>query len=601
MKRTMFAVLMSVGLTGALCAPVWAQEDGDAPDHGVARLSIINGDVNVRRGDTGETVAGELNAPLVASDHVLTGPGSRAEVQFDFGNMIRVGASSEIRLGELEDRSYLIQVAAGTTTFRVLRDSSALVEISTPNVSVRPSEKGTYRVTVRPDGSTEVTVRDGRADIFSQRGSEILRNGQTLEARGTASDPEYKISSAIAKDEWDRWNQNRDTDLERSTGYQYVSRDIYGADDLEGNGRWVYDPPYGNVWVPNVDVGWAPYRVGRWTYLDYYGWTWLSADPWGWAPYHYGSWYSSPFGWAWYPGVIGPRYYWRPALVGFFGWGGGGIGVGFGGGWGFGNVGWVPLAPYEVFRPWYGRGFRGGTNINIVNNTNITNIYRNARNVNGRLGVTSVPSNNFGHGRVDTNTFVPASNNDLNRAGQVRGGLPFAANSQSRRFSDRNPSPTTVATGASTNQNFVTRPDRTRSNGQLATANTNGRSAGNIVTPGQSTSGNTARSGGGWRRFDPQTDNAPRNTASPSVPRTRASDARPSQPSEGFRGSPRPTLNPSPGGSPAPAVRSANPSGGGGAPHANSGGGSTRSNGGGSSRGNSGGSSHSGGSHGSSK
>ena len=61
--------------------------------------------------------------------------------------------------------------------------------------------------------------------------------------------------------------------------------------------------------------------MGRWVDEDYYGWTWVSGDPWGWAPYHYGNWYMSSFGWAWYPGSIYGRHYWRPAMVGFFGWG----------------------------------------------------------------------------------------------------------------------------------------------------------------------------------------------------------------------------------------------------------------------------------------
>ena len=98
-------------------------------------------------------------------------------------------------------------------------------------------------------------------------------------------------------------NDTRDHDLERSDSYKYVSRDIYGAEDLTGHGRWVYDSPYGWVWVPTVDAAWAPYREGRWTWVDYYGWTWISGDPWGWAPYHYGRWYHAPsYGWVWYPG-----------------------------------------------------------------------------------------------------------------------------------------------------------------------------------------------------------------------------------------------------------------------------------------------------------
>lgn len=532
MKRAALAVLLAVG---TLALPVCAQnlDEGDDPEHGVARLSLINGDVSIQRGDSGETIAGELNAPLVALDHVLTAQGSRAEVQFDWSNMIRLGPASEIRLGDLRDGNYLIQVAEGTTTFRVLREMDAQVEIATPTVSVRPTQKGIYRIMVRPDGSTQITVRSGRAEIFTPRGSETLNSGKTMEARGTVDDPEYMIGNAIPRDEWDTWNENRDRDLERSQSYRYTSRDVYGADDLDAHGRWVYDQPYGNVWVPNVAAGWAPYRIGRWSYINYYGWTWISGDPWGWAPYHYGRWYSSPYGWAWYPGVIGPRYYWRPALVGFFGWGAGGvnIGVGIGGGWGWGNVGWVPLAPYERFRPWYGR--RGTTIINnttIVNNTNITNIYRNARQFNGRDGVTSVRAGDFGQQRINGDNFVRGRGNDFARAGEVRGGLPFGQSQDSRRFSDRNPAADTVARAgqernfrfASAAQNEQVVRDRATANGGGNVANVARDRGGIIDRAGFAERGtsvdrgtrSTAQPAGqnngvvstsGWRRFDPST------------------------------------------------------------------------------------------------
>src|SRR5262249_10367016 len=147
------------------------------------------------------------------------------------------------------------------------------------------------------------------------------------------------------------------------------------------NGQWVYDAPYGNVWSPNVAADWAPYRNGRWSWIDWYGWSWISYDPWGWAPYHYGRWYHGPRGWCWWPGSVQSRHYWSPGLVAW---------VGFGGGGGFGHVGWVPLAPYEPFHPWYGGGYYrgvggryGGNHSTIVNNVNVTNIYRNARVNNG--------------------------------------------------------------------------------------------------------------------------------------------------------------------------------------------------------------------------
>src|SRR5581483_12406918 len=161
---------------------------------------------------------------------------------------------------------------------------------------------------------------------------------------------------------------DRDHYFTQSASYQYVdptNSGIYGTEDLDNYGTWTEVPTYGHVWRPRGDVGWAPYRSGRWVWEDWYGWTWVSYDPWGWAPYHYGRWFfDASFGWCWYPGMHGYRSYWSPALVGWFGWGGGG-GFGFG----FGNVGWVPLAPFEVFHPWWGRGYYGrgfNRNINIT-------------------------------------------------------------------------------------------------------------------------------------------------------------------------------------------------------------------------------------------
>ncbi len=81
----------------------------------------------------------------------------------------------------------------------------------------------------------------------------------------------------------------------------------------------------------------------------------------------------------WYPGPLIGRHYWRPALVGFFGWGGG-VGVSVGFGFGYANVGWVPLPFVQrgALDPWYGRGIVGGR-FNVVSNVNVVSTYRNAR------------------------------------------------------------------------------------------------------------------------------------------------------------------------------------------------------------------------------
>ena len=429
----MAAAAVLTAQTGPDTAPM---QDPGAPERGVARVSIVGGEVSVRRGDSGDWVAAVVNAPLMVEDRVSTGANSRAEVQFDSANLIRVGANAEIRLAELGLNHYHLQVAHGTVTFRVLRESPARVEIDTPTVSVRPSHVGAYRIYVQGDGQTEITVRLGSVEVVTPKGAEQLQAGQTMLARGDPADPEFRIDPAIAQDEWDRWNEQRDREMLSSPSYSNVPQDMYGAEDLDNHGQWVDMPSYGEVWAPAVGPDWAPYQNGRWVWEDYYGWTWVSYDPWGWAPFHYGRWfYAAPYGWCWYPGGFG-RHYWSPALVGFFGFGPGmGVGVGFG----FGNIGWVALAPFEPVYPWWGRGLYAGfrnpgyfnRGVNVTN-VNVTNVYRNARVANG---ISAVSAADFGQGRFSHISRTTGS--QIREAGLVRGQLPVVPSAASLRYTNR--------------------------------------------------------------------------------------------------------------------------------------------------------------------
>jgi len=248
--------------------------------------------------------------------------------------------------------------------------------------------------------------------------------------------------------------------------------------------------------------------------MDFYGWTWVGCEPWAWAPYHYGRWYSGPLGWAWYPGPVFANYAWRPALVGFFGWGAPGIGIGVG--FGFGNVGWVALAPFERFTPWYGRGvyggFRGGTGVNDVHiaNGNVASMYRNARVANG---VTGMNAANFGRSSVSNATMARASAGDLARAGMVRGTLPVAPSRESTQFSSRAAS-TQGLPRTNENARFVSRSQpastehvpfeqQRQSMTQLSrnAAAQTARSGGFNESGARGTSGGAG--GGGWQRYDP--------------------------------------------------------------------------------------------------
>jgi hypothetical protein len=552
-------ILIGTVVTTQAQEPEQGQEN-DA-EHGVARISVLAGDVSIQHGDSGERSAAAINAPLVADDRVATGPGARAEIQFDYANVARVAADSEVRLSELAGNRYQLQVGRGTVMFSVVRDSHAQVAVSTPSISLRPLQRGAYRISVFDDGRSEITVRLGEAEIQTPGGVEKLQPGSTMMARGNPSDPEFQVVAAIQQDDFDRWNAERDQNLTRSRSYQHVSPDIYGAEELDQNGRWVQTPEYGSVWTPTVGPDWAPYRNGRWAWVDWYGWTWVSYDPWGWAPFHYGRWfYSAPYGWCWNPGAVYGRHFWSPALVAFFGFGGFHVGVGFGGP----GFGWVPLAPYERCYPWWGRGFYGGyrdrnvlvNNIHVVNNVNIVNNYRNARVVNG---VTAVNAADFARGRFTNMTRL--STDQLHQASLVRGQVPIAPAASSLRVSDR---PTTVTsrsnaynsggfsrsqpaagnrvpfaqqqqslsqisrTGGASSPGVASQPQANataqaqtggwrRLGGESPQSSVAGQARGSVQPSYQPRGGADSSASAGWRRFGAPTQSAPTGNVAPQV------------------------------------------------------------------------------------
>ncbi len=398
----------------------------DEPGRAVARLGILSGDGSIRRGDSTDWQAAAVNAPLMSGDRLSTTAGSRAEIQFDVAHFLRVAGDTEVRLSDMENGHYQVQLAHGLITWRLIRNSQAQAEIETPLVAVHPGPLSEVRLEVSGDGSTSITVRRGEAQVSTQKGSEKVTANSTMMVRGNMDDPEFQVIAANTRDEWDNWSTQRDNYLSRAQSPRYVTEEVSGVEDLDAYGHWEYDPSYGWVWQPTVASSWAPYRDGQWVWEDYYGWTWVDYEPWGWAPFHYGTWYNRVgYGWAWFPGPRIGHAWWRPAMVSFFGWGSGGIGIGFG----FGNVGWIPLAPYERFHPWYGRG-----GIATRASFGAVGSFRNAG-VSG--GITAVSANDFQRGNF-RNT-IPVDRGTLQQASLMRGSVPLAPTSQNLRFSNRTP------------------------------------------------------------------------------------------------------------------------------------------------------------------
>ncbi len=412
--ETYRAWLVGVVLAGVLLmlqSPVTSgaldQDDQDPPSI-AARMNYTQGSVTFQPGGEGDWVNAVPNRPLTSGDNLWTDQGSRAELHIG-STAVRLAAATSLTLLDLNERTTQLRLSEGTVILRLRHlDDGDLVEVDTPNLAFNLQRTGEYRIDVDSNGDvTKVSVWSGRGEVTGGGYSYTVVAGQS--ARFSGSDQlNYDIAQMPRPDGLDNWAFQRDHREDRAESANYVSPEMTGYEDLDDYGHWQYVGGYGTVWVPaGVASDWAPYRNGHWAYIDPWGWTWVEDEPWGFAPFHYGRWAYAGNRWCWVPGPVAVRPVYAPALVAFVG--GGGFAISGGPG-----VAWFPLAPGEVYMPYY-RGSRGyverlnvtNTVVNVTKVTNVYNVYNsNQRNVTNITYVNQRVNN--GVTVVSRDTFINA-------------------------------------------------------------------------------------------------------------------------------------------------------------------------------------------------
>jgi len=545
-------------------------------DPGAARISFLHGDVSTQHSGSNDWAAATINTPVVNGDHISTGQNARAEIQLDHANILRLSDQSTANVVSLSRTQMQLQVGQGLANYEVYKNNQANIEIDTPNVAIHPAmgEEGSYRILVNSDGETIVDVRKGSAEISTPQGSTRVERDQRITIQGTADSAQYQVSGAPGKDDWDRWNGDRDRVIEGAQSWQHTNPYYTGTQDLDANGQWSNVPDYGSVWFPAEGPGWAPYRDGRWVYEPYYGWTWVSYEPWGWAPYHYGRWFVYGGNWGWWPGPVYAGYYplWAPAYVSFLGFRGGGWGVsvGFGFGFGFGTVGWLPIGPGDRFFPWYGRG-AGGVNVLSVSNFHnnfggvgplregphaFSNVDRAFSDEHVRGGISSMQADQFGRGRVPARQ-ARVDEGSFRQAGMLTGRSPVSPSRESFQSTNRQVNSSSIPSRASSSQHFFSNTARQNASVQAGRGATNFNQGGNQAGNVNRAQPSNPSSMPGWSSFGSRSgqvqSNGGRTYEGQGATQSRSTYSQPSRAPQQYQnysrgsynsgGSSRPTLN----------------------------------------------------------
>ena len=173
---------------------------------------------NEPAGDRGQLV--EINQPILTGDHLLVGQRGRVDIGLADRNLLRADAGTDLLFeqlaasGDSAAASTLLRLNNGEIQLVVVDDSQGeeFPRIDTPNATVYTQSYGTFRVTAEAPDWTTVVVREGTAEVVTQRGSWTVRAGEELRVEG-ADRPQASLVDASGWSALERWSQRLDAQV----------------------------------------------------------------------------------------------------------------------------------------------------------------------------------------------------------------------------------------------------------------------------------------------------------------------------------------------------------------------------------------------------
>jgi hypothetical protein len=180
---------------------------------GAAQLNIADGEVLIVRanGDRFQARAGDEIFP---GDRITTGVRSRAEIQLSRTNLARLGTNSELEIEGIGNRAFRLDLIEGLLHYSQLRDGNADVDIETEAASIQPIKPSVFSVEARPGGQSDITVRKGVVEVFSDRGAEKVKDGKSVTIRSDRAETVLAASKADPKTDFDDWSKRRNKMLQ---------------------------------------------------------------------------------------------------------------------------------------------------------------------------------------------------------------------------------------------------------------------------------------------------------------------------------------------------------------------------------------------------
>ena len=364
-------LLATIGMLFACTLGVASESDEEIL---VGRITHIEGKLLRYIEEDKDWVNTVKDSPFGLDDVLYSGADAKAEMIMPNKTWLRVGENTQMQLIDLNSGATTVDVAAGLARLYNKSDDG-VIKVTTPfGYVVAPA--GTVFDLYVGDESLEVIAVRGNVDFVHEKTHaryEVWEGSSSLIADGN----ETAQGNGMVDSDWDDWNGEREALWAKRLRNQSNSAGLLPdpireqAYVLDENGQWervYYEGAYRDMWRPTrIDPDWRPFTAGRWTV--YYGDNcWIPDESFGYLTHHYGSWvYVESFhNWYWMPpvarfvdsvpGRLSMSFAWFPGRVGWLHSGP--------------SIGWVPLAPDEVY---YGYRHWGRRTV-VIKNTTVVNI-----------------------------------------------------------------------------------------------------------------------------------------------------------------------------------------------------------------------------------
>lgn len=231
----------------------------------IARISFVEGDVRIARGDTRkhDKNAGWRKAvaelPLETGDSLVTGNG-RAEIELEDASTLYLGENSVLSLNDLHTAGGVPYTEAalltGTVTLHVkpyVAGEEFVLRMPTDTLLTRYPQAANVRVSSYTDGVAITTLGSGNVWIEGANRQTLalnqtyyFKNGKRTIDAGPIESPDFSA--------WDRWVADRYTErsvaLAEMLKASGLTAPIPGLADMQGKGTFVDCQPYGTCWEP---------------------------------------------------------------------------------------------------------------------------------------------------------------------------------------------------------------------------------------------------------------------------------------------------------------------------------------------------------------